>query len=198
MIAFVRGVVAARDGAGVVIAVGGVGLRISAPASTLSRIGAPGEDAVLHTHLYVREDQLALYGFASEEERAAFELLLTVNGVGPRGALGILSALSVDQLRAAIGAGNVDLLTVVPGIGKRIASRIVLDLREKIGPRGARGAPELLAPAGGDAEVIEALTQVFGYTPQQAAQAVASLGPEAPRELEERIRVALRFFAGTR
>jgi Holliday junction DNA helicase RuvA len=197
VIAFVRGVVAARDGAGVVIAVGGVGLRINTPASTLGRIGGLGEEVMLHTYLYVREEQLTLYGFASEEERSAFELLLTVSGVGPKGALGVLSALSVDQLRGAIGGGNVDLLTVVPGIGKRIASRIVLDLREKIGPRGARGAPDFLAPTGGDAEVIEALTQGLGYTPQQAAQAVAALGPEAPRELEERIRAALRFFSGT-
>jgi Holliday junction DNA helicase RuvA len=197
VIAFVRGVVAARDGAGVVVAVGGVGLRINTPASTLTRIGGPGDEAMLHTYLYVREEQLTLYGFASEEERSAFELLLTVSGVGPKGALGVLSALSVDQLRGAIGGGNVDLLTVVPGIGKRIASRIVLDLREKIGPRGARGAPDLLAPTGGDAEVIEALTQV-GFTPQQAAQAVAALGPEAPSELEGRIRAALRYFSGSR
>lgn len=197
MIAFVRGVVAARDGAGVVIAVGGVGLRVNTPASTLGRIGGLGEEATLHTYLYVREEQLSLFGFASEEERSIFELLLTVSGVGPKGALGILSALSVDQLRAAIGGGSVDLLTVVPGIGKRIASRIVLDLREKIGPRGPRGAPDLLAPTGGDAEVIEALT-ALGYTPQQAGQALAALGPEPPRELEERIRAALRFFSGGR
>jgi Holliday junction DNA helicase RuvA len=197
VIAFVRGTVAARDGAGVVIVVGGVGLRVYAPASTLARLGGPGEEAMLHTHLYVREEQLTLYGFASEEERSVFELLLTVSGVGPKGALGILSALSVDQLRGAIGSGNADLLTVVPGIGKRIASRIVIDLREKIGPRGAKGTPDLLAPAGPDGEVIEALT-ALGYTPQQAAQALGALGPEGPRELEERIRAALRFFATPR
>jgi Holliday junction DNA helicase RuvA len=198
MIAFVRGIVAARDGGGVVVDVGGVGLRINAPVSTLSRIGPPGESAMLHTHLYVREEQLSLYGFASEEERAVFELLLTVSGVGPKGALGILSALSVDQLRGAIGGGNVDLLTVVPGIGKRIANRIVLDLREKVAPRGGRGGPEPLAPSGVDAEVIGALVQGLGYTPQQAAQAVASLGADAPSELEARIRAALRFFASAR
>jgi Holliday junction DNA helicase RuvA len=197
VIAFVRGAIAARDGAGVVIAVGGVGLRINTPASTLTRLGGPGDEVMLHTYLYVREEQLTLYGFASEDERAAFELLLTVSGVGPKGALGVLSALSVDQLRGAIGAGNADLLTVVPGIGKRIASRIVIDLREKIGPRGARTAPDLLAPAGGDGEVIEALT-ALGYTPQQAAQALGALGPDGPRELEERIRAALRFFATAR
>jgi Holliday junction DNA helicase RuvA len=197
VIAFVRGLVETRDAAGVVIAVGGVGLRISAPTSTLAKLTA-GEPATLHTYLYVREDQLSLYGFASAEERATFELLLTVNGVGPKAALGILSALSVDQLRAAISGGNADLITVVPGIGKRIASRVILDLRDKVGPRGARAAPGVLGPVGPDADVLDALVQVFGYSQQQAGQAVAALGPDAPTGLEERIRAALRTFTGPR
>jgi Holliday junction DNA helicase RuvA len=197
MIAHVRGTVTARDASGVTIEVGGVGLRINAPTSTLGKL-TQGEPAMLHTHLYVREDQLALYGFASPEERATFELLLTVNGVGPKAALGILSALSVDQLRSAIANGNADLITVVPGIGKRIASRVILDLRDKMGPRGAKGLPDILGPAGPDADVLDALVQVFGYSAQQAAQAVAALGPDAPTELEDRIRAALKTFTGPR
>ncbi|TAK20317.1 MAG: Holliday junction branch migration protein RuvA [Chloroflexota bacterium] len=194
MIAFVRGTIESRDVGGVVIAVGGVGLRVSVPSSTLARLGGLGAEATLHTHLYVREDALALYGFARDEERRAFETLLTVTGVGPRGALGLLSALSVEQLGEAISRGNADLLTVVPGIGKRIASRIVLDLKGKLGPKVAVGGPSAMSGTG-DGEVMDALTQVFGYTPQQAAEAVAALGPDAPTSTEERIRVALRHFA---
>jgi Holliday junction DNA helicase RuvA len=197
MIAHVRGQVASRDASGVVVEVGGVGLRISAPTSTLGKL-TQGEQATLHTYLYVREDQLSLFGFASPEERATFELLLTVNGVGPKAALGILSALSVDQLRSAIANGNADLITVVPGIGKRIASRVILDLRDKMGPRGAKGLPDILGQQSPDADVLDALVQVFGYSPQQAAQAVAALPPDAPSELEDRIRAALKTFTGPR
>jgi len=197
VIAFVRGTIESRDGTGVVVAVGGVGVRVETPASTLGQIGGPGETVTLHTHLHVREDELRLFGFATAADRDFFQLLITVSGVGPRNALALLSALSVEQMRTAIASGSDALLTTVPGIGKRLASRIVLDLKDKVGGRGLRaevgGAP---APASGDAEVIEALTQVFGYSVQQAAQAVASLGPDAPAELEERIRAALRYFSG--
>jgi Holliday junction DNA helicase RuvA len=200
VIAFVRGRVESRDGAGVVIDVGGVGLRVEAPTSSLSQIGVPGEVALLHTYLHVREDLLALYGFATEDERRLFQQLITVTGVGPRNGLAMLSALSVDQVRGAIARNNPDLLTAVPGIGKRLASRIVLDLKDKVGPRGpaAVGAGIAAAPGDGDAEVLEALTAVFGYTPLQAAQAVAALPPDAPADLQERIALALRFFSGSR
>ena len=196
MIAFVRGVVASRDGEGVVIDVGGVGLRVEAPTSTLRRF-APGDVATLHTHLHVREEILALYGFATEEERGLFELLITVNGVGPKMARGVLSALSAEQLRGAISRGNDSMLTVVPGIGKRLAQRIVIDLRDKFGPRAASaGEPgPALAADDPDAHVLEALTAVFGYTPQQAAQAIAALPADAPSDPQERIGAALRYFS---
>lgn len=197
MIAFVRGQIESRDGTGVVVAVGGVGLKVETPASTLGKIGGPGEVATLFTHLHVREDDLRLFGFASGEERDFFEQLITVSGVGPKNALAMLSALSVEQLRGAISAGSADLLTAVPGIGKRLASRIVLDLKDKVGPKGMPGAVgDLGLGVGGDAEVIEALTQVFGYSVQQAAQAVAALGPNAPSDLEERIKASLAYFSG--
>jgi len=197
LIAFVRGQIESRDGTGVVVAVGGVGLKVETPASTLGKIGGPGEVATLFTHLHVREDDLRLFGFASGAERDFFELLITVSGVGPKNALAMLSALSVEQMRAAISGGSADLLTAVPGIGKRLASRIVLDLKDKVGPKGAVGAAgDLGLGVGGDAEVIEALTQVFGYSVQQAAQAVAALGPDAPSDLEDRIKAALAYFSG--
>jgi len=197
VIAFVRGTIEARDGAGVVVAVGGVGMRVETPTSTLGQIGGPGEAVTLHTHLHVREDELRLFGFATIADRDFFELLITVSGVGPKNALAMLSALSVDQMRTAISGGSADLLTAVPGIGKRLASRIVLDLKDKVGPKGLHSdLTGLPTSPGGDAEVIEALTQVFGYSVQQAAQAVAALGPNAPTELEERIRAALQYFSG--
>jgi Holliday junction DNA helicase RuvA len=200
VIAFVRGRVASRDGDGVVIDVGGVGLRVEAPTSTLRQL-APGDLATLHTHLHVREEILALYGFATEEERSLFELLITVNGVGPKMARGVLSALSAEQLRGAISRGNDSMITVVPGIGKRLAQRIVIDLRDKVGPRGATGSVDLgpaLSADDPDAHVLEALTVVFGYTPQQAAQAIAALPPDAPSDPQERIGAALKYFSGPR
>ena len=198
MIAFVRGVVASRDGEGVVIDVGGVGLRVEAPTSTLRRF-APGDVAMLHTHLHVREEILALYGFATVEERQLFELLITVSGVGPKMARGVLSALSADQLRGAISRGNDSMLTVVPGIGKRLAQRIVIDLRDKVGPRAPAGTVAPAFPSDDpDAHVLEALTAVFGYTPQQAAQAIAALPTDAPSEPQERIGAALRYFSAPR
>jgi len=192
MIASLHGTIAARDAGGVVVDVGGVGYQVHVPASTLARIGAIGDRVRLTTFLYVREDTLALYGFASGEERRAFELLLTVTGVGPKAALGILSVLSVDRLGDAIASGNADLLTAVPGIGKRLASRVVLDLKGKLGGAPAPEAgPRIL---GVDGQVIEALTQVFGYSAQQAAEAVAALGAEVGGDVEPRIRAALRYF----
>jgi len=197
MIAFVRGVVASRDAEGVVVDVGGVGLRVEAPTSTLRNL-APGDVATLHTHLHVREQELSLYGFATDEERGLFELLNTVSGVGPKMARNVLSALSAEQLRGAIRRGNADMLTVVSGVGKRLASRIVIDLRDKVGPR-APDAPGIGLPGGGiDDEVMEALTAVFGYTPQQAAQAIAHLPPDAPTDPQERIGAALRYFSAPR
>ena len=196
MLAFVRGTVASRDAEGVVIDVGGVGLRVFAPTSSLRQI-APGEVATLHTHLHVRED---LYGFATEEERGLFELLITVNGVGPKMARGVLSALSAEQLRGAISRGNDSMLTVVPGVGKRLAQRIVIDLRDKVGPRAASASEPgpALAADDPDAHVLEALTAVFGYTPQQAAQAIAALPADASSDPQERIGAALRYFSAPR
>ena len=193
MIDFVQGAIVTRDPGGIVIQVGGIGLRVLSPTSTLAAVGSPGDVATLHTFLLVREELLALYGFATVEERQTFEQLMQVSGVGPRMALGLLSALSVEQLRSAIGNSNVDLLTIVPGIGKRLASRIVLDLKDKMGGKGVR--PSEVSPTTADGDVIEALTQIFGYSIQQAAEAVSALGESAPADLEERIRAALRHFS---
>ncbi len=180
MIALVHGEVVVRRPDHVVVDVGGVGYRLSVSAETLKAVPAQGKDVVLHTHLIVRDDAMHLYGFATEEERELFLLLLGVQSVGPKMALGVLSGGSPRELTAALAAGDTARFQAVPGIGKRTAERIVVELREKVdapaivitraeGPRGeARDglidlgfppatAEELLAAAEGD--TVEELIQ---------------------------------------
>ena len=196
MISFLRGIIEHRSPDGIVIAVGGFGLRVLAPTSTLNGIGAVGDEVRLRTHLYMREDVMALYGFATEEELQLFELLITVSGVGPRLALALLSGASVESLRLAIGSGNGDLLTAVPGIGKKLAARIALELKGKIDLRGiAAGSGGVIAIAQSDADVLAALTNL-GYSVQDAQRAIQSLPANGGASVEERIVLALKHFAG--
>ncbi|MFQ5997360.1 MAG: Holliday junction branch migration protein RuvA, partial [Dehalococcoidales bacterium] len=116
-----------------IINVGGIGFQVYMPTSTLSTLGAIGKEVQLYTHLHLREDNATLYGFASSEELTLFQTLIGVTGLGPKMALGMLSGMSVEQLVTAIATGGADLLTVIPGIGKKVANRIVLELKEKIG-----------------------------------------------------------------
>ena len=133
MIALVSGTVAVRRADHVVIDCGGVGYRLSVSAQTLSAVPALGSPVVLHSHLVVRDDALQLYGFATEEERDLFLMLLAVQSVGPKVALAILSGAPPRTLLAAVAAGDVGTLQAAPGVGKRTAERIVVELREKVG-----------------------------------------------------------------
>ena len=133
MIALVRGEVAVRRPDHVVILCAGVGYRLAVSAETLRRVPASGHEVTLHAHLVVREDALALYGFATEQERELFLMLTTVQGVGPKVAVGVCSSASPAELFAAIAAADIGRLQAVPGIGKRTAERIVAELREKVG-----------------------------------------------------------------
>ena len=135
MIASVRGMVAAVGPDGAVVEVGGVGLSVSCSPATLARLRL-GEAARLATSLVVREDSLTLYGFGSDDERNVFELLQTASGVGPRLALAMLAVHSPDALRRAVTTGDLDALTLVPGIGKKGAQRIVLELKDRLGAPG--------------------------------------------------------------
>ncbi len=171
---------------------GGISLRVLAPASTIARLGPLGEPVALQTHLYVREDNLALYGFATAEELQLFELLLTVAGVGPRLALALLSGAPVDTLRLAIGTGNADLLTGIPGIGKKLAGRIVLELKGKVDVRGMPAAAATAASA--DADVLAALTNL-GYSVADAQSAIQALPADSNLSTEEKILLALRHFS---
>ena len=133
MIALVSGTVAVRRADHVVIDCGGVGYRLAVSAQTLRQVPAVGRKATLHTHLVVRDDVLALFGFASEEERELFLMLLSVQSVGPKVALAVLSGGPPRELLAMLAAGDTARLQAVPGIGKRTAERIVVELREKVG-----------------------------------------------------------------
>lgn len=159
------------------------------PSSTLETLGDLGDEVHLYTHLHIREDNVALYGFASTEELELFRMLISVSGVGPKIALAMLSAMNPGQLAMAIATGNVDILCHVPGVGKKTASRLTLELKGKLEGFWV-GAPM----AAGDAEVVAALTSL-GYNAAEAASAVASLPDSTELSMEERVRLALQYFA---
>lgn len=192
MIASIAGVVLSRQNDALVIGLGGLGVRVYVPAD-LAKSARSGDELALFTHLHVREQELTLYGFANEADLALFLLLLGVSGVGPKSALGVLSGMPADALRLAIGQEQPGLLARIPGIGKKTAEKIVLELKDKVG--SAEGAPpELAALNEADAEVIDALT-ALGYSIIEAQRAVQAL-PRDVRDVEERLRLALAGFGG--
>jgi len=161
------------------------------PTSTLSTLSTIGEEVHLHTHLVLREDSVTLYGFASTEELELFQILLSVTGLGPKLALAMLSAMSVEQVSMAIATGSVDLLTVIPGIGKKMAERLVVELKDKIGAGLiATPAAQLVQE---NADVLAALTSL-GYSVREASRAVATLPPSSDLSLEEKVKLALGYF----
>ena len=193
MIASLHGRLESISDDGAIINVNGIGFQVHMPTSTLSTFGSRGQEVHIYTHLHLREDNAALYGFASPEELGLFEILIGVSGIGPKLALSMLSAMSVEQLSMAIATGNTDLLTAVPGIGKKIAARLVLELKDKIGAELVTAPAAQLAQE--NADVLAALTSL-GYSVAEASRAVASL-PSAPDlTLEEKIRLALGYFTG--
>ena len=191
MIAALRGKLQAIGGDWAVVDVNGIGFKVYMPTSTLSTLGRQGEEVELHTHLYLREDNATLYGFTTAEELGLFQTLISVSRLGPKLALAMLSAMSAQQLAAAIASGSADLLAEVPGVGKKTASRLVLELKEKIGAGWLAGPPPEFAPE--NAEVISALT-ALGYSVREASRAVAALPADPGLPLEEKIRLALGFF----
>lgn len=189
MIAIIEGRIHSKNADSLILMVGGIGLRVLCPQPTLAA-ARPGEETVLYTHLIVREDDLSLVGFGSEEELGLFESLTRVQGVGPRLALAVLSFMAPDALRLAIGQEHPELLARVPGIGKKTAQKIVLELKDKI---GAGEVPEgLAAITEADAAVIDALT-ALGYSIVEAQRAVQGL-PREVTDVEERLRRALASF----
>jgi len=192
MIVALEGILENRGLDSAVIKVGPLSLQVHIPGSTLGQLGAVGDKVYLHTHLYMREDNVALYGFASGEESALFQNLISVSGIGPKAALGLLSTLNPEQLASAIVSGNVDLLSQAPGLGKKMAGRIVLELKGKLESEWEGAVVPVLAQE--DADVVAALTSL-GYSLKEATQAVSSL-PDSPEvDLEERVRLALQQLA---
>jgi Holliday junction DNA helicase RuvA len=185
VISFLEGELAEKGAGRVVISVGGVGYEVSVPAQTLSKLPPQGRPARLFTRLHVREDAMLLFGFATQDERMLFDHLITVTGVGPKVAIAVLSVLSPDSLRRAIASGDGAALTTVPGVGKKVAARIILDLKDRLGLGGEDVASGPLA------EVREALLSL-GLSPQEAREALATLSPNGDRPVEELLREALR------
>jgi len=191
MIASLTGTLEAMGADWVVVNVGGVGFKVHLPTSDLSRLGSPGGKVELFTHLHVREDNISLYGSTSAEELGLFEVLIGVSGIGPKLALAMLSTMEPETLAAAIATANSLVLTHVPGIGKKTAERIILELKDKVSAGMlAISAPEL---APDNAEVLAALVSL-GYTTNEAVQAVSSLPRDSKLGIEEKLRLALGYF----
>jgi Holliday junction DNA helicase RuvA len=185
VIAYLEGKVAEKAGDRVVIAVGGTGYEVLAPVQTVAKLPSVGHPARLFTRLQVRDDAMVLYGFGSSDERSIFDHLIRVSGVGPKVALGVLSVLTPDSLRRAVATGDVDALTLVPGVGKKVAGRIILDLKDRIGLGGDA------VPSGPMAEVREALL-ALGLSAQEARDALGAVVLDGDRPVEELLREALR------
>ncbi|NLF12457.1 MAG: Holliday junction branch migration protein RuvA [Anaerolineaceae bacterium] len=192
MIASLRGILSFTSKDFVVLDVGGVGFQVFVPPAAIGALGSTGDEILLFTHLQVRENEMALYGFRTEEELATFRLVQTVTGIGPRVALALLSALTPERFRAAIAQEDVAALGHVPGIGPKTARKLVFDLKDKVGEPAELGVPSLAAIQA-DADLIAALTSL-GYSVAEAQEAIRNL-PREPLALEEKVRLALAYFA---
>lgn len=194
MIASIRGILIAVSTDHVVVETGGIGWLIFAPRPVIAALGDIGATVRLFTCLLVREDSLTLYGFETAEQRQLFETLLSVTGVGPQAALNLLSSGTTDELRLAIATGDVARLARTPRIGRKLAERLVLELKGKLDIKGVpTGATVTPAVAAVNAELSEMLVSL-GFTGAEAAAAIAALPSDAPLDLEERLRLALRYF----
>jgi len=192
MIASIHGKVESLSGEWAVINVGGIGFQVYMPTSTLSNLGTIGEEVKLYTYLHLREDNATLYGFGSADELGLFQTLIGVSGLGPKLALAMLSTMDVEKLIMAIATGSADLLTVTPGIGKKVANRLILELKEKVGAGWITTPAAELAQE--DVDVLAALTNL-GYSASEATRAVAALPPSSDLSLEEKVKLALQYFA---
>lgn len=195
MIAFLTGRVVAKRPASALIDVGGVGYQLAMSTGSLAALPADGDEVTVWTHLHVREDELSLFGFESEAEKNAFELLITVSGVGPKVALSALSAMSADTLAQAIATEDDKLIATIPGVGKKTAQRIVLDLKDKLGTReigsSVRGAGQALA-------VAEASDALLGMGFSSAEIAIALQGSDKGADTQSLVRHALKRLGAGR
>ena len=193
MITGMRGTLEAIGPDWVSVAVGGVTVRAYVPTSALADMAGAGAQVRLHTHLIARDDALTLFGFTSVEALRLFEMLIAVSGIGPRLALAVLSGLRPDALAHAIATEDTDALSQVPGVGKRTAGRIVLDLKGKLEKEWSLTPVQ---PGGVAADDVLGALAALGYSTAEARQAVAALPLDADASLEERVRLALQRLAG--
>lgn len=190
MIATLRGEVTQIEDAALVVEVGGVGMRVFVPKPLLTRFQV-GEVVLIHTHLVVRENDLSLYGFETIADRQLFLTLLGVDGVGPKVALSVLSTLNLDTVQRAVFSEETDLLSRVPGVGKKTAQKMLLYLKDRLKP--VSGLEKIAAMSDTDSEVLAALT-ALGYSVIEAQSALQSLPKDAPDDVEEKLRMALGYF----
>ena len=191
MIASIEGILRGTGKGAVTVEVGGIGLRVHVPDTFLGGCGPVGSTVSLRTHLHVREDELTLYGCATEDELGLFELLLTVSGIGPRVALAVLSALSPDQIRQAIATEQASVLSSVPGIGAKTAEKIIFNLKDKVRAPAIEAIP-VQRISDVDSEVIAALTGL-GYSVVEAQTALQHIDPGL-ETAEDRLRAALGYL----
>ena len=193
MIDYVTGTLVEKHPTHVVIEAGGLGYRIQIPLSTYTHLGEPGTDAKLLTHHHIREDTEALFGFATSEERSLFRLLIDVSGIGPKLAQAILSGLPASNLREALVESDLVTLTRIPGVGKKTAERMVLELKDKVAKliTGVDSKSRLQSVSGSGDEAVRALV-ALGYNQFEAQQAVSRVrSAESDLPLEEVVRAAI-------
>ena len=196
MIAHLRGRILRKAPQELVLDVAGVGYRVTIPLSTFYRLGEPGAEVSLLTHTHVREDTFALFGFVSASEQALFERLISVAGVGPRLAIGILSGIEAPDLVGALRSGDVTRLTRIPGVGKKTAERLVVELKDKMeGLEGTEPSREG-APTAGQDDLVSALVHL-GYSRNEAERGVErALAEGGDGRFEELLRRTLRVLSG--
>ncbi len=200
MISLLRGTLLHKTPTELVVDVQGVGYGVSIPLSTYEALGDTGSQVVLHTYLHVREDVLQLFGFFTEEERNAFKLLISVNGIGPKVAQGILSGLAVGDLRRHIAQGNSAALTSVPGVGRKLADRLVMELRDRMGKMDQGPGPSAVAGSPAEKNRGEALSALIslGYSRNAAEKALRAALQEVNGDnpsVETLVKLSLRHAA---
>ena len=197
MIAQVRGRLVRKEPQEAVVDVGGVGYRVAIPLSTFYRIGEAGDEVTLLTHTHVREDTLALFGFLTPGERALFERLIAISGVGPKLALSILSGIEAPDLVSALRTSDVTRLTRIPGVGKKTAERLVLELKDKVQDLAALGEPAPTGPAAATKEDLVSALVHLGYSRPEAERGVdRALKENGEGRFEDLLRRTLRALSG--
>ncbi len=196
MIGQVRGRLLRKEPQEAIVDVGGVGYRVAIPLSTFYRIGEPGGEVTLLTHTHVREDVLALFGFLTAAEQALFERLIAISGVGPKLALSILSGIEAPDLVAALRSSDVVRLTRIPGVGKKTAERLVLELKDKMQGLAATEEAESPAPASSAKEDLVSALVHLGYSRPEAEKGVDRALKEGEGRFEDLLRRTLRILSG--